>query len=310
MSLIEIRVNGRYKLGPKIGNGSFGSIYIATNVQSHSDVAVKMEEKKRKNPHLFYEAKILQSLQGGIGIPTLYWFGQEGDYNILVMDLLSHNLEYCFQLCERKFSLKTVLMIADQLISNIEYIHFKNYLHRDIKPQNFLLGQNKKSHVIFTIDFGLSKKYRNPRTFEHITFKENRPLIGTARYASINTHKGFEQSRRDDLESIGYMLVYFLQGSLPWQGLAAKTKEERFRKIKEKKIACSLEELCSNIPQAFSAYLTYCRGLKFDEKPDYGYLKKLFKELFVKEGYEFDYVYDWVLIPVERRSAFSLEVFA
>ncbi|EGR32358.1 hypothetical protein IMG5_086120 [Ichthyophthirius multifiliis] len=175
-----------------------------------------MEELKSMHHQLLYEGKIYQSLQGGIGIPTMYWCGQEGDYNFLVMELLGNNLEELFVQCGNKFSLKTVLMIADLILSDLEYFHFKSYIHRDIKPENFILGQGKRANQILIIDFGLSKKYRDPKTFEHISFRDGKTLIGTTRYASINCHKGYEQSRRDDLESLCYMLIYFLKGKLPW----------------------------------------------------------------------------------------------
>ena len=120
----------------------------------------------------------MQNLQGGVGIPTMFWCGQEGDYNILTMDLLGKNLEELLTYCGNKFSLKTVIMIAEQLLNNIEYIHLKGYLHRDIKPQNFMIGIGKKSHIIHVIDYGLSKRYRDAKTYEHIPYREKKPFIG------------------------------------------------------------------------------------------------------------------------------------
>ncbi|KAI2585835.1 CSNK1D isoform 6, partial [Pan troglodytes] len=187
---MELRVGNRYRLGRKIGSGSFGDIYL-------------------------------------VGIPTIRWCGAEGDYNVMVMELLGPSLEDLFNFCSRKFSLKTVLLLADQMISRIEYIHSKNFIHRDVKPDNFLMGLGKKGNLVYIIDFGLAKKYRDARTHQHIPYRENKNLTGTARYASINTHLGIEQSRRDDLESLGYVLMYFNLGSLPWQGLKAATKRQK-----------------------------------------------------------------------------------
>jgi len=149
--------------------------------------------------------------------------------------LLGQNLEELLNLCNRKLSVKTILMIADQAISILEYLHTKGVLHRDIKPANLLMGLGKKSNLVHFIDFGLSKRFKDSKTNQHIPFRENKQLTGTARYVSINTHKGIEQSRRDDLESLGYVLIYLFRGSLPWQGLKAKTKLEKYSKILEKK---------------------------------------------------------------------------
>ena len=229
-----------------------------------------------------------QRLSGVAGIPSVQWFGLEGDYNCMVMELLGQSLEDLFTQCSRKFSLKTVLMLADQMLQRIEYLHTNNFLHRDIKPDNFLIGLGKKKNIVHMIDFGLSKRFKEPKTGLHIPYKDGKSLTGTARYASVNTHVGVEQSRRDDLESIGYLLVYFLRGALPWQGLNAKTKDQKYDKIKQKKISTTVEILTQGLPEQFTAYLNYCRTLKFDEKPDYAYLKRIFKELMHKNGFDND----------------------
>ncbi|KAG0500492.1 hypothetical protein HPP92_000564 [Vanilla planifolia] len=297
---MEPRVGNKFRLGRKIGSGSFGEIYYGTNVQTNEEVAIKLENVKTKHPQLLYESKLYRILQGGTGIPNIRWFGVEGDYNVLVMDLLGPSLEDLFNFCSRKFSLKTVLMLADQMINRVEYSHGKSFLHRDIKPDNFLMGLGRRANQVYIIDFGLAKKYRDSSTHQHIPYRENKNLTGTARYASMNTHLGIEQSRRDDLESLGFVLMYFLRGSLPWQGLKAGTKKQKYEKISEKKVSTSIEAFCRGYPSEFASFFHYCRSLRFEDKPDYAYLKRLFRDLFIREGFQFDYVFDWTILKYQQ----------
>uniref|UniRef100_A0A671N9F6 non-specific serine/threonine protein kinase n=1 Tax=Sinocyclocheilus anshuiensis TaxID=1608454 RepID=A0A671N9F6_9TELE len=293
---MELRVGSKYRLGRKIGSGSFGDIYLGANITSGEEVAIKLESVKTKHPQLHIESKFYKMMQGGVGIPSIKWCGAEGDYNVMVMELLGPSLEDLFNFCSRKFTLKTVLLLADQMISRIEYIHSKNFIHRDIKPDNFLMGLGKKGNLVYIIDFGLAKKYRDARTHQHIPYRENKNLTGTARYASINTHLGIEQSRRDDLESLGYVLMYFNLGSLPWQGLKAATKRQKYERISEKKMSTPIEVLCKGYPSEFSTYMNFCRSLRFDDKPDYSYLRQLFRNLFHRQGFSYDYVFDWNML--------------
>ncbi|KAI3742114.1 hypothetical protein L1987_59794 [Smallanthus sonchifolius] len=297
---MEPRVGNKFRLGRKIGSGSFGEIYLGTNVQTNEEVAIKLENVKTKHPQLLYESKLYRILQGGTGIPNVRWFGVEGDYNVLVMDLLGPSLEDLFNFCSRKLSLKTVLMLADQMINRIEFVHSKSFLHRDIKPDNFLMGLGRRANQVYIIDFGLVKKYRDTTTHQHIPYRENKNLTGTARYASMNTHLGIEQSRRDDLESLGYVLMYFLRGSLPWQGLKAGNKKQKYEKISEKKVSTSIEALCRGYPTEFASYFHYCRSLRFEDKPAYAYLKRIFRDLFIREGFQFDYVFDWTILKYQQ----------
>lgn len=297
---MEPRVGFKYRLGRKIGSGSFGEIYLGTNIQTNEEVAIKLESVKTKHPQLLYESKLYRLLQGGTGIPNVRWFGVDGDYNVLVMDLLGPSLEDLFNFCSRKLSLKTVLMLADQMINRIEFVHSRSFLHRDIKPDNFLMGLGRRANQVYIIDFGLAKKYRDTTTHQHIPYRENKNLTGTARYASTNTHLGIEQSRRDDLESLGYVLMYFLRGSLPWQGLKAGTKKQKYEKISEKKVTTAIEALCRGYPSEFASYFHYCRSLRFDDKPDYAYLKRIFRDLFIREGFQFDYVFDWTILKYQQ----------
>lgn len=168
-----------------------------------------------------------------------------------------------------------------------------------------MIGLGKKRQQIYIIDFGLAKRYRDPKTGLHIPYIDGKSLTGTARYASINTHLGIEQSRRDDLESLGYVLVYFLRGELPWQGMKAKTMKEKYEKIMEKKIATPVDSLTKGFPEEFSTFINYTRDLKFDDRPDYGFLKRLFKTIADRDKLEFDYAFDWVIRKQETVSCFN-----
>ena len=194
-------------------------------------------------------------------------------------------------------------MLADQLLGRLEYVHTKSFIHRDVKPDNFLIGLGKRQSVIHIIDFGLAKKYRDPRSHQHIPYRENKNLTGTARYASINTHIGIEQSRRDDLESLGYVLMYFIRGSLPWQGLKANTKKQKYERIMDRKMSTSTEQLCKGYATEFRSYFEYCRSLRFEDRPDYAYLKRLFKELFYRKGFQYDNMFDWTVLNLQQERA-------
>ncbi|CAL8123841.1 unnamed protein product [Orchesella dallaii] len=146
---------------------------------------------------------------------------------------------------------------------------------------------------VYVIDFGLSKKYRDSRTRQHIPFRDDKSLTGTARYASINAHKGYEQGRRDDMESLGYIFLYFLRGSLPWQGLKAATKKQKYQKIAEVKMSTAIEDLCKGFPFEFVSYLKHCRTLRFDESPDYNFLRQIFRKLYRKNFDKYDFQFDW-----------------
>ena len=190
MELKDTKVGNKFIVGPKIGSGSFGDIYLVTLQGTNTLLAMKKEDENAKHPQLLSEAKVLKTLQGGAGIMTLHWSGVESKCNLMVVDLLGPNVEDLFLLCNKKLSLKTILMLTDQMIQRIELLHSKSYIHRDIKPENFLMGLGKKTHIVHIIDFGLSKKYRDPKTQQHIPYRENKNLTGTARYASINSHLG------------------------------------------------------------------------------------------------------------------------
>ena len=223
------------------------------------------------------------------------------------MELLGKSLEDLFQSMEKKFTIKTVCMVGIQMLDRLEFIHFKNMIHRDIKPDNFVIGSENKSHIIYILDFGLSKKFRSTKTHEHIKFSINKKLTGTARYASINSLKGCEQSRRDDLEAVGYVLMYFLRGSLPWQGLHVNRGEDRYKKILQKKKGTSAEELCKGFPSEFVEYINYTRNLEFEADPDYNYLRGLLRTVLQKQNCEYDFYYDWLKEKPVITDEFAIE---
>jgi serine/threonine protein kinase len=292
---VEIRVGGRYRLGKKIGTGAFGEIFEGTDIFDNSSVAIKLEHNSVKIPQLLFEAKLLKSIPS-TGIPVMHWFGIAGEYNAMVMDLLGQNLEDLYNYCAKNFTLKTIIMIIIQMIERLKHVHDNHYIHRDIKPENFLIGKDNTEKTIYLIDFGLAKRYRDEYTQIHIPLKENRNLTGTARYASCNAHNGLEQSRRDDMESVAYVILYFFRKKLPWQGLKCKDKNEKHAKIKELKMSMTPEKLFEGIPKEFADYLTMVKKLGFEDEPAYKTYIQMFNKLFKAKEFEMDYIYDWVTV--------------
>ena len=313
----------------KIGKGAFGEISLSYNLRENIEVAIKQEKKiNNKVPQLKIEAKVYQKLlniQLGqdisglkvlgqeivLGVPKFYGMGELPETYYLINEFLGPNLTNLFNFCgTKKFTISTVCLIAFQMLNRIEYIHKHHYLHRDIKPENFCIGNEEKTNVIYLIDFGLSKRYKNSKNHQHIPYREGRSLVGTARYVSINTHLGIEPSRRDDIESIGYVLIYFLKGSLPWQGM--KAGGQKYQRIMEKKLQIPTEVLCYGLPDEIVHYLNYTKNLRFEERPDYDYLRNLFVRLLgtcsnlynlTKEFLRFDWCFDDPLNTIWQKYA-------
>ena len=262
-------------------------------------MVIKVESVFKRHPRLEIEEFIYEQLHSDgstldKGIPNIYYAAEGKIYYLIVMDKLGPSLEDLFIKCNKKFSLKTILMLADQMLTRIEFVHKNGFLHRDINQGNFIMGVGSNSHKLYIIDFDFGGKCRE-KDGSHIKYEENLNPIGNVYYSSINSNLGIKMSRRDDLESIAYMLIKFLRGSLPWDNIKV---EKYFRdKILEKKLTelnyQTLELFCMGIPVEFKTFLKSVMGLRFDEKPDYDFLRKIFQDLFKLNGYEFDYVYDW-----------------
>ncbi|OHT01632.1 hypothetical protein TRFO_31507 [Tritrichomonas foetus] len=378
----------RFRLIHCIGSGSFGEIYVAEDGETSNIVALKLEPMTTKVQQLQYEAKVYQFLQGGVNIPKFYWYGNDRSQNVMAFERLSKSVENLFNYKMNYFSLKTVLMLADQMISAIEYMHKKGFIHRDIKTENFMMGMNEKASQLYLIDFGLAGKYKNSSSHvtsnnshatssnthvtsnnshakssnshvtsnnshakssnshvtssnSHITsnnshatsnnapiilvqndenedqtcvdynspqkplknssqknevhkvMTKNHEFIGTAKFQSINAHLGYSLSRRDDMEAIGYILVYLMKGSLPWMDIKTRDKKLFYEYIKTVKINTPIDQLCNGLPNEFAEYLKSVRNLEFEEEPKYSIYRKMFRDLFIRNVYVYDYQYDW-----------------
>lgn len=285
-----------YKIGKKIGEGSFGVLFEGSNIINGVAVAIKFEPRKTEAPQLRDEYRTYKHLQGCDGIPNAYYFGQEGLHSILVIDLLGPSLEDLFDWCGRRFLVKTVVQVAIQMLTLIEEVHRHDLIYRDIKPDNFLIGRQgfPDENKVHLIDFGMAKQYRDPRTKQHIPYREKKSLSGTARYMSINTHLGREQLRRDDLEALGHVFFYFLRGQLPWQGLKAPNNKQKYEKIGDKKRTTSSAVLCEGFPKQFAEYLDSVRSLPFEAEPAYEEYRMLLLSVLDDLGTHADGDFDWM----------------
>lgn len=291
-----------YSVLQKLGEGSFGKIFLIRGTCSGFEFAMKVEDKKKRHSKLGKEYKLYKTLNetreaSANGIPLAHCFGEEIGYRYMIMDLMGLSIEELFKRCNNHFSIKTVLMIAIQTLISIKFVHGKGILHRDLKPHNFVVGLMNQSHRVFLIDFGLSKRFMAKGKI--IPFTENKGMTGTVRYASIRNQQGCEQSRRDDLETLAYSFIYLLKGKLPWQNFEGETKDEKFKKILESKIKTKTEDLCAELPKVFSSFLDYSRVLLYEETPNYEFWIQCFYDQ-LKAGSEnntFDYIYDWSPVP-------------
>lgn len=283
-----------------IGSGSFGLVFRGFDPRTGTDVALKCEPRSSRHRLLRHEASVYECLAGGVGIPRMHWVGRAGSQTVMAVDLLGPSLQTLLNAAGHRFSLKTVLLLADQMLLRIEFLHSRGILHRDIKPDNFLLGRKDSPHrnTLFIIDFGLSRQSRHhwrpwrrrPRRGPRMGLS----LTGTPRYASLSNHAGMQQSWKDDLESLGYVLVYFLRGELPWQGLAANNRRDKTRRIGHVKSTTPLKLMCAGLPPQFRTLIQYARSLPFGGVPDYQALKDMFRQLARAQRIDYDGQFDWV----------------
>ncbi|BFF95308.1 casein kinase I-like [Drosophila madeirensis] len=311
-------VGGNYQVIKRIGGGAFGDIYGGICVTDNTEVAIKIESHESKCPQLMNEANVYRMLSNSPGFPTFLYYGSEEKFKALVIELLGPSLHDLFIKCNHRFSLKTILMLADQQMARLEAIHTLGYVHRDIKPDNFLMGLGDKSKKVYLIDFGMSRQFKNPKTQKHIRFRRVGSVFGTLRYSSLRAQKGEEQSRRDDLESLMYCMIYFYKGKLPWIGLTAANETQKMELIMEKKKSSKIDDLCDAFPPMIGMLMEYIRNLRFEEDPDYVYMRQMLHIVFLDLNLVYDLKFDWTQLwegrkdrstgqePIEQKSTSSL----
>ncbi|EEF46395.1 casein kinase, putative [Ricinus communis] len=279
----KVQVGGSplYKVEKKLGKGGFGQVYVGrrvspTNTNDRTgpgavEVALKFEHRSSKGcnygpPH---EWQVYSFLGGSHGIPRVHYKGRQGDYYVMVMDILGPSLWDVWNSKSQSMSVEMVVCIAIEAISILEKMHSRGYVHGDVKPENFLLGSpgTPDEKKLFLVDLGLATRWRDTSTGLHVEY-DQRPDVfrGTVRYASVHAHLGRTASRRDDLESLAYTLIFLLKGRLPWQGYQGENKGFL---VCKKKMATSPEALCCFCPQPFRRFVEYVVNLKFNEVPNY-----------------------------------------
>eukprot|EP01031_Cornospumella_fuschlensis_P026778 gene26778-32357_t len=300
---MELRVAKRYRfVGARLKSDC--EVYGGVDVETGQEVVIKLEPLRAYHGGLINEIDFYEEINGAYGTAKFMWGGEEGDfdYRALVLERLGPSLQDLFDYCGKPFTLKTVLMLAVQMLDRLEFVHSKHYIHRGVKPGNFVMGTGSTKSICHIIDFDFSTTYimtGNKEAKSHIPYSEGWRLTGNVIYASINNHLGIAQSRRDDIESLGYTLLYFLRGSLPWEDMVdtyQSNKQKRNRRILESKQAYAPERLCKGFPGEFNALFEYAAGLRFDEEPNYAYLKKTFQDLFDAQGFKDDGIFDWDII--------------
>jgi len=281
-NFIDKIILNKYKIIKKISRGSQAKIYLGENIKTFEQFAIKVEKNKPENCLLKNEIYMLGNLQNNsqknMGIVEMITCAKYKDYLILIEKLLGKSLEILFLDLSKKFTILDICQIALQCIDRIEYVHSKGIIHCDIKPENFVIGL-EDPNSIYLIDFGLGQKYISLKTGKHIEFLFTGYMTGTARYASRNALRGKRLSRRDDIESFMYMILYFMAKKLPWQGLKAKNVGEKYKKIYNYKKEFNYKSFCKNYPKEITKLFEYVYSLAFTEKPLYEYIRESFNKI-------------------------------
>lgn len=298
------------RLIKRLGGGSFGEVYLGTTVSgtnTEDRVAVKIEPSCYPSQCLLHEGDVYRKLAGSPGIPAAHWFGMHSiEYSVLVMDLLGPTLYDVWNRVEQRFSMKTLLMLVDQTLETIGHVHSCGFVHRDISPSNFMVDSDvATAKRVYLIDFGNAKKVVNAHFWSSSRgrFSFPKPIVGTPRFTSVFAHAGCEAAYRDDMESLGYMWIYFAQGQLPWQGIRDCSGPAKVTRIGQMKASIPLDELCAGMPEEFAAYMVYARSLRPTDMPDHTAVRNMFRDLGERLDVEYDWKFDWI----ERISSSSTE---
>ena len=286
----------KYKPIKKIGEGCFGNVYSVIRLKDKSAFAMKTEKINAKEKILESEAYILYNLQKGLGIPKLITYGRIKNYNILIETLLGESLENIFIKRQLKCNIIDVCAVGIQIIDRLEWIHSNNIIYRDIKPENFLVGINDPN-VIYVIDFGLCKKYRSSKTGKHILPKKDSKFCGNFKFSSSNTTRGKESSRRDDIISLGYMLIYLIKKGLPWDYIYKENKltNSKYIELVFLKDTNAYGKLFDGLPSEFKEFIQYAENLKFDQDPNYSYLRSILNKIILNNNFSYErYHFSWI----------------